>query len=48
MWTAFPDEPIDLKRTMGMMKNPFALGFSMGIFLYVAAECAIYVWAFTV
>ena len=38
------DEPIDLKRTMGMMKNPYALGFSLGIFLYVAAECAIYVW----
>ena len=38
------DEPIDLKRTMGMMKNLYALGFSFGIFLYVAAECAIYVW----
>ena len=38
------DEPIDFKRTMGMMKDPYALGFSLGIFLYVAAECAIYVW----
>ena len=38
------DEPIDLKRTMSMMKNPYALGFSLGIFLYVASECAIYVW----
>jgi fucose permease len=38
------DKPIDLKRTMGMMKDPYALGFSLGIFLYVAAECAIYVW----
>jgi fucose permease len=38
------EEPIDLKRTMRMMKNPYALGFSLGIFLYVAAECAIYVW----
>jgi fucose permease len=38
------DEPIDFRRTMGMMKNPYALGFSLGIFLYVAAECAIYVW----
>jgi fucose permease len=38
------DEPVDLKRTMGMMKDPYALGFSVGIFLYVAAECAIYVW----
>jgi fucose permease len=38
------DEPIDFKRTMNMMKNPYALGFSLGIFLYVAAECAVYVW----
>jgi len=38
------DEPIDLQRTMRMMKNPYALGFSLGIFLYVAAECAVYVW----
>lgn len=38
------DEPIDLKRTLGMMKDPYALGFSLGIFLYVAAECAVYVW----
>jgi fucose permease len=38
------DEPIDFRRTMAMMKNPYALGFSLGILLYVAAECAIYVW----
>ena len=38
------DAPIDFKRTMRMMKNPYALGFSLGIFLYVAAECAVYVW----
>jgi FHS family L-fucose permease-like MFS transporter len=38
------DEPIEFKRTVGMMKNPYALGFSLGIFLYVAAECAVYVW----
>jgi fucose permease len=38
------DEPIDFKRTLGMIKNPYALGFSLGIFLYVAAECAVYVW----
>jgi fucose permease len=38
------DEPIDFKRTLGMMKDPYALGFSLGIFLYVAAECAVYVW----
>jgi fucose permease len=38
------EEPIDLKRTMTMMKSPYALGFSFGIFLYVVVECAIYVW----
>ncbi len=38
------EEPMDFKRTMRMMKNPYALGFSLGIFLYVAAECAVYVW----
>ncbi len=42
--TKTADEPIDLKRTMGMMRSPYALGFSLGIFLYVATECAIYVW----
>jgi fucose permease len=38
------DAPIDLKRTFLMMKSPYALGFSLGIFMYVAVECAIYVW----
>jgi FHS family L-fucose permease-like MFS transporter len=38
------EEPIDLKRTLRMMKSPYALGFSLGIFLYVAVECAVYVW----
>ena len=38
------DEPINLKRTLRMMKDPYALGFSFGAFLYVAVECAIYVW----
>lgn len=38
------DEPIDLKRTFVMMRSPYALGFSLGIFMYVAVECAIYVW----
>lgn len=37
-------EPIDFKRTIGMIRNPYALGFSLAIFLYVAAECAVYVW----
>ncbi len=38
------NEPINLKRTMGMMKDPYALGFSIAAFLYVAVESAIYVW----
>jgi fucose permease len=37
-------EPVDLKRTVLMMKNPYVLGFSVAAFLYVATECAIYVW----
>ena len=38
------EEAIDLSRTMQMMRDPYALAFSSGIFLYVAVECAIYVW----
>jgi len=38
------DEPIDIGRTIRMMKNPYALAFSAGAFLYVAVECAVYVW----
>jgi fucose permease len=37
-------EPVDLKRTAHMFKNPYALGFSMACFLYVTVECAVYVW----
>ncbi len=37
-------EPIDLKRTLKMMRDPHALGFSLAIALYVATEVAIYVW----
>ena len=37
-------EASDLKRTLSMMKNPYALGFSAAIFLYVAVESAVYVW----
>ena len=39
-----PVESVDLKRTMAMMRNPYALGFSGLIFLYVAVESAVYVW----
>ena len=38
------EEPIDLNRTARMMRNPYALAFSLAAFLYVAVECAIYVW----
>ncbi|MFB3777616.1 MAG: sugar MFS transporter [Bryobacteraceae bacterium] len=38
------EEPIDLRRTMKMMRSRFAMGFSFGIFLYVVVECAVYVW----
>jgi len=37
-------EPINLRRTLRMMKRPAALAFSLGAFLYVAVECAVYVW----
>lgn len=38
------EEPINLRRTLRLLKNPYALGFSAACFLYVAVECAIYVW----
>jgi len=38
------EDPINLKATLSMMKDPYALGFSFAAFLYVAVECAIYVW----
>jgi fucose permease len=38
------EEAIDLQRTLRMMRNPYALGFSLLIALYVAVEVAIYVW----
>jgi fucose permease len=38
------EEAIDLRRTLRMMRNPYAMGFSLLIALYVAVEVAIYVW----
>jgi fucose permease len=38
------EEPINLRRTLRLLPNPFALAFSLACFLYVAVECAIYVW----
>ena len=37
-------EKIDVKRTLKMIRNPYAAGFSGAIALYVATEVAIYVW----
>ncbi|QYX64838.1 MFS transporter [Shewanella putrefaciens] len=37
-------DAINLASTFKMMKNPYALGFSLAIGLYVATEVAIYVW----
>ena len=38
------EDPINLKATLSMMKDPYAMGFSLAAFLYVSVECAIYVW----
>ncbi len=37
-------EKVSLRATFAMLKDPYALGFSLGAFLYVATEAAIYVW----
>ena len=37
-------EPVNLARTLHLMKDPYTMGFSLGAFLYVASESAIYVW----
>jgi FHS family L-fucose permease-like MFS transporter len=37
-------ERINLARTFHLFKNPYTLGFSLACFLYVAVECAVYVW----
>lgn len=35
---------INLKSSLKLMKDPYAIGFSLAIALYVATEVAIYVW----
>jgi len=37
-------ESMDLSHTVAAMKNRYALAFSLGAFLYVATEAAVYVW----
>ncbi len=39
-----PAESLDLRATVTMLTNRYALSFSLGAFLYVAVECAVYVW----
>lgn len=38
------EEKVSLKATFAMLKDPYAMGFSLAAFLYVAVECAVYVW----
>jgi fucose permease len=38
------EDPINLAGTLSMFKDSYAIGFSMAAFLYVAVECAVYVW----
>jgi fucose permease len=38
------EESMDLTHTVAAMKNHYALAFSLGAFLYVATEAAVYVW----
>ncbi len=53
VWAAFTkypetkktsDEPINLGKSFALMGNKYAIGFSMAIALYVAAEVSIFVW----
>jgi fucose permease len=37
-------EPVNLRASLRMMRHPHAMGFALGLFMYVAVECAIYVW----
>ncbi len=42
--TRSTEEPINISRTLRMVKDKYALGFSVAIFLYVAVEAGVYVW----
>jgi fucose permease len=39
-----PVERAGLRQMLTMLKDPLALGFALLVMLYVATECAIYVW----
>jgi fucose permease len=36
--------PVNLARTLRMMRSPFALGFGIAVMLYIGVESAVYVW----
>lgn len=38
------EPPVSLAHTIGLLRDPYALGFSCLMMLYVAVEVAIYVW----
>jgi FHS family L-fucose permease-like MFS transporter len=38
------EEPVDLRRTLRMMGNAYALAFGAGELFYVAIEASVYVW----
>lgn len=42
--TSNSHKPVNFLSSLKLLKNPYAMGFSIGAFLYVAAESAIYVW----
>ncbi len=51
LWVNYPKtvkkpnaKPVSLSQSLLLLKDPYAMGFSAGAFLYVAAESAIYVW----
>jgi len=39
-----PDKPASLLKSLRLIRNPYALGFSFAIAMYVASEVAIFVW----
>lgn len=51
LFTRFPQPPAPgaagrrkLSETLSLLRDPFAIGFSIALMLYVAAEAAVYVW----
>lgn len=50
LYAKYPDtkrstaDQVNLAGTLSMLKNRYAIGFSTAAFMYVAVECAVYVW----